>query len=81
MFIALLLVACGQQGEVAPTLAVTPLPTPVSDLPPTFTPPSASDRLFPTFPVVTVTQRPLSATSTPIDFGERPSNSVTPSPL
>ncbi len=64
------LIGCTRQEDIAPTLAVTPLPTPVSELPPTFTPPSPSERLFPTFPAVTVTQRPLAATSTPIDFGE-----------
>lgn len=70
VLMALAAVGCTREGEVAPTLAVTPLPTPVSHLPPTFTPPNPSDRLFPTFPAVTVTQRPLAATSTPIDFGE-----------
>ncbi|HUM68821.1 MAG TPA: hypothetical protein PLK31_08250, partial [Chloroflexota bacterium] len=67
---ALATIGCTRQQEIAPTLVVTPLPTPISHLPPTFTPPNPSDRLFPTFPVVTVTQRPLAATSTPIDFGE-----------
>lgn len=70
LLISLAIFGCTRQEEIAPTLAVTPLPTPVSQLPPTFTPPSPSDRLFPTFPAVTVTQRPLAATSTPIDFGE-----------
>ncbi len=73
LFLVLFLFAaigCTRQAEVAPTSAVTPLPTPVDYLPPTFTPPQPFERLFPTFPAVTVTQRPLDATSTPIDFGD-----------
>ncbi len=71
-FIAFILIGCEGQNPTAPTLAITPLATPVAQLPPTFTPPAPSERLFPTFPAVTVTQRPLptQSTSTPIPFGD-----------
>lgn len=72
MMSILLLFACNGQELPAATLALTPLPTPVQHLPPTFTPPQPFERLFPTFPAVTVTQRPLPdrATNTPIPFGD-----------
>jgi hypothetical protein len=71
-FILLSLMGCGEGGQAAPTLAITPLPTAVAQLPPTFTPPQPFERLFPTFPAVTVTQRPLptDTTNTPIPFGD-----------
>jgi hypothetical protein len=70
LLVTLITIGCSRQREAVPTLAVTPLPTAVSHLPPTFTPPGPSERLFPTFPAVTVTQRPLPETSTPIAFNQ-----------
>lgn len=72
LVLALLLMGCGENDPPAPTLALTPLPTAVSQLPPTFTPPQPFERFFATFPAVTVTQQPLpvQATDTPIPFGD-----------
>lgn len=66
------LIGCTQSESPTPTITASPFPTSVSQLPPTFTALPPSERLFPTYPVVTVTQRPLpeKETSTPVAFDE-----------
>lgn len=67
ILVAGLLAACADDPTEQTPLAELPVPTsPV--IPPTFTP-APPDSQFNTIPVVTVTQAPLPATSTPIPFG------------
>jgi len=70
-FLVTFIVGCAE-SNAAPTLAVTPIPSPVAEIPATFTPPQPFERFFPTSPVVTVTQPtiPTRPTDTPIPFGD-----------
>ena len=70
-FVATSIISCTESG-VAPTLVITPIPSPVAEIPLTFTPPQPFERFFPTHPVVTVTQPtiPAQPTDTPIPFGD-----------
>lgn len=71
ILVVLLFTACAD-SEAAPTLAITAIPSPVGELPPTFTPPRPEDRFNVTEAVVTVTQPviPTRPTDTPIPFGD-----------
>lgn len=70
--LALLMWGCAEPQPDSPTVALSPIPTPMAGLPPTFTPPQPFERYFPTFPAVTVTQPaiPTRPTDTPIPFGD-----------